>query len=179
MSSACLIFSCAGSVLALPIAAVLEVVRMVAPVARLPRTPRYCLGAIDYHGKLVPVLDLGARLGLCAPHKLLQLVDAWVILIKEFAPEAAPAPSANSTSLAAPMLAYVVDRVIELCDQPISPLSENIDGFFGLLAGSVRWKDNQSALVLKHSTRGLVPLLAQQRIRQAMAALEHAGEIKT
>ncbi len=177
MSSACLIFSCAGSVLALPIAAVLEVVRMVAPVARLPRTPRYCLGAIDYHGKLVPVLDLGARLGLCAPHKLLQLVDAWVILIKEFAPEAASA--ANSTSLAAPMLAYVVDRVIELCDQPISPLSENIDGFLGLLAGSVRWKDTQSALVLKHSARGLVPLLAQQQIRQAMAALKQAGEIKT
>ena len=30
--------------------------------APLLRAPRYCLGAIDYHGQLVPLLDLAARL---------------------------------------------------------------------------------------------------------------------
>jgi len=64
-----LIVRCAEVWLALPIGDVLEVVRMVAPASALPRVPRYCIGAADYHGQLVPMIDLAARLGLCAPRR--------------------------------------------------------------------------------------------------------------
>jgi purine-binding chemotaxis protein CheW len=47
--------------LALPVAQVQEVTRMV-QVSRLPQAPRAIAGTINYRGQLVPVVDLRARL---------------------------------------------------------------------------------------------------------------------
>src|SRR5689334_11343 len=47
---------------ALPLAAVERVVAMVA-VSPLPHSPSGVSGAINVHGEIVPVLDLGARFG--------------------------------------------------------------------------------------------------------------------
>ncbi len=48
---------------ALPVHRVLEVVRMVA-VRELPEAPPWVDGAINFRGRIIPVVDLRARLGL-------------------------------------------------------------------------------------------------------------------
>ena len=67
MKHGCLILSCGSVQLALPVECIVEVSRMVAPCARLLRVPGYVLGVVDFHGELVPLLDLPARLGLTVP----------------------------------------------------------------------------------------------------------------
>jgi purine-binding chemotaxis protein CheW len=61
-------FAAAGRRWALPLAAVERVVAMVA-VSELAGAPAAIRGAIDVHGEIVPVLDLGLRLG-DLPHPL-------------------------------------------------------------------------------------------------------------
>ena len=53
-----------------------------APAAVLPRAPRYCMGAADYHGQLAPMIDLGARLGLCAPRSAVEMVEGRLIFVR-------------------------------------------------------------------------------------------------
>mgnify|MGYP000252241742 CR=1 FL=1 len=77
-----LILRCAGNTLALPLAQVVEVVLVVAPAAPLLRAPRYCLGAVDYHGQLVPLIDLAARLGLRAPRTVLDLPEGRIVMLQ-------------------------------------------------------------------------------------------------
>jgi chemotaxis signal transduction protein len=169
MSVPHLIFTCAGSPFALPIDQVLEVVQMVAIAARLPRAPRYCLGAIDYHGYLVPVIDLGARLGLCAPHREDDLVEARVILV-----EARPQEGAEAPRQGAPreLIGYVVDDVSELSDRPLAPLATSGQRFGGLVTGSVRWQENRSALVLDLTTGVLLPNVAGELLRRTLAEVQ-------
>lgn len=166
MSVPHLIFTCAGSPFALPIDQVLEVVQMVAIAARLPRAPRYCLGAIDYHGRLVPLIDLGVRLGLRAPHHPDELVESRVILVED-RPEGALREGAPQE-----LCGYVVDDVSELSDRPLAPLAVSGQRFGGLVKGSVRWQENRSALVLDLTAGVLVPNVAGELLRRAIAELE-------
>jgi purine-binding chemotaxis protein CheW len=62
------IFAAGGRRWALPLAAVERVVAMVA-IEPLPGAPPGVRGAVDVHGDVLPVLDLGVRLGE-APHPL-------------------------------------------------------------------------------------------------------------
>jgi purine-binding chemotaxis protein CheW len=61
-SAEVVLFAAGGRRWALPLAAVDRVVAMVA-VSPLPGAPAGVRGAIDVHGDVVPVLDLGVRLG--------------------------------------------------------------------------------------------------------------------
>lgn len=62
-AAAVLVFQLGGGRCALPLAAVLEVVRAVR-ITPLPTAPAVVEGVIDVRGELVPVLDLRARLGM-------------------------------------------------------------------------------------------------------------------
>jgi hypothetical protein len=58
-----LVVEVAGTCLALPLGRVGEVHRGALPHP-LPRAPEGCLGVLDLHGRLVPLLDAGALMGL-------------------------------------------------------------------------------------------------------------------
>src|SRR3954466_14758971 len=106
-----LIIRVGDRLLALPMATVGEVFRMVAMAARLPRAPRHCLGVVDHHGRLVPVFDLGARLGLQTPRDDEGLVDGHVILVDDEAlARTSAAPDARVR------VGYAVDEVRELIE---------------------------------------------------------------
>jgi purine-binding chemotaxis protein CheW len=72
-----LAFALDGERYALPAADVLEVQRAVA-MAALPRSPAIVEGVINLRGKLVPVLDIRARLGL--PPRPLRPADQLVVV---------------------------------------------------------------------------------------------------
>ena len=189
-----LIVRCAEVWLALPIGDVLEVVRMVAPASVLPRVPRYCIGAVDYHGQLVPMIDLAARLGLCAPRHPADLIDARMVLLSEqlqtFVDEELGAEgtdsqhidgsvdNADADALMSPlsMLALVVDDVSELCERELIPLSPIEDrGYGGLWRACVKWQEEKSALVFDVPVQQIVTMRAARALRLALAAARQQG----
>lgn len=64
-SSTLLTFVLGSQVLAVPVTHVREIVDR-SEIAPLPNAPHDVLGLIDLRGRSVPVIDLAARLGLCA-----------------------------------------------------------------------------------------------------------------
>lgn len=65
-----LTFRLADQLYALPVTAVVQIVEMVA-ITRLPQLPPAMQGAINVHGRIVPVMDLRRRFGLeCQPYHL-------------------------------------------------------------------------------------------------------------
>jgi purine-binding chemotaxis protein CheW len=153
MSEPSLILCCAGRSYALPLALVVEVTRVVAPALLLPRAPRYCLGVVDYHGQMVPMVDLGARLGLCPPRPITAFVNGRLVV----------------TELPGGRFAFVVDEVPELCEKPVEPLTTVEPSLAGLVLGVVRWRDGAAAPLLPSGA--LLPVGASARLRQLMAAL--------
>ena len=114
---------CAGVTLALPLSLVVEVVLVVAPAAPLLRAPRYCLGAMDYHGQLAPLIDLGARLGLSRPRTTLELAEGRIVILR-----------ARSG-----LVGYLTDEVLELCEVGgIGTGTGNDEGGWNLAAGGER-----------------------------------------
>ena len=187
-----LIVRCADLWLALPIGDVLEVVRMVAPASPLPRVPRYCIGAIDYHGQLVPMIDLAARLGRCPPRRPSELIDARIVLLtqqmelfldgespgtEDVASAAADVePDADPLAMPLSMLALVVDDVSELCEREIIPMSAADEGGnAGLWRGSVQWQEQKSALVFDVPVQQIVTMRASRALRQALQAVARQG----
>lgn len=190
-----LIVRCAEVWLALPIGDVLEVVRMVAPASALPRVPRYCIGAADYHGQLVPMIDLAARLGLCAPRRPSELIDARMVILSEHAEAllSEGAEDAQQTAetggdaltgldlsaflqLPLSMLALVVDDVSELCEREIIPLSPaDQAGYGGMWRGSVKWQEEKSALVFDVPMQHIVTMRAGRALRQALYDARRQG----
>ena len=63
----CVLFRAAGERFALPLEAVREVVLPQPPFARVPRSGAAVRGAMNLRGRVVPVVDLAALLGLAAP----------------------------------------------------------------------------------------------------------------
>jgi purine-binding chemotaxis protein CheW len=137
--------------LALPMDSVVEVARMVAMAAHLPRGPRHCLGVIDYHGQLVPVLDLGARLGLSPTRREADFVDGHLLLVKD--------------SLG--MVGYAVDEVCELGEQAPAEVSAA-----GVAVSTVRCGDDAVAPLM--STGSFLTVLTRQKLREGLAALRSA-----
>lgn len=191
-----LIVRCAHLWLALPIGDVLEVVRMVAPASPLPRVPRYCIGAIDYHGQLVPLIDLAARLGLCAPRRPVELIDARIVILTQQLELFLDGESSGSTDGASPsaeegdaldaqidplalpiaMLALIVDDISELCEREIRPMSAiDQQGNAGLWRGSVQWQDQKSALVFDVPVQQIVTMRAARALRQALQWVTRQG----
>ena len=156
MNQPSLILRCGGQSVALSLETVVEVTRMVAPAAALPRAPRYCLGAVDYHGQLVLLLDLGARLGRCAPRSAIELVDGRLVFVR------APAG----------LIALAVDEVPELSERPIEPLGAVEPTLVGLLLGVVRWREGEAAPVLLPGA--LLPVGAGARLHRLVAEVAAA-----
>ena len=153
-SGGSLLFRCAERLLALPMAAVDEVFRMVAMAARLPRAPRHVLGVVDCRGRLVPVIDLGARLGLCAPRDELGLADGHVLVVRD----------------RVGAVGYAVDEVRELSEAAVEPLGRAGDARAALVGAAIRLGDGSLAPLL--DPPALLTARARHGLQQALAALE-------
>lgn len=153
-----LILRCAGKGFALPLESVIEVTRMVAPATVLPRAPRYCMGAADYHGQLAPMIDLGARLGLCGPRSAVEMVEGRLVFVRA----------------ATGLVCLAVDEVPELSEKPIEPLGSVEPSLTGLLRGVVRWREGEAAPVLLPGA--LVPVGAGVRLQKLLAELLSTAE---
>lgn len=70
-------FSLDDRVLALPLAVVVRALFSV-EVTPLPSAPAIVLGAISYHGKIVPVVDLRVRFG--APRQEIDPLDRFILI---------------------------------------------------------------------------------------------------
>lgn len=158
MSQPSLILRCAGKGFALPLESVIEVTRMVAPSAVLPRAPRYCMGAADYHGQLAPMIDLGARLGLRGLRSAVEMVEGRLIFVRA----------------ATGLIGLAVDEVPELSERPVEPLGSVEPSLTGLLSGVVRWREGEAAPVLLPGA--LLPVGAGVRLQRLLAAIPRAGE---
>lgn len=151
-----LILRCAGVTLALPLALVVEVVLVVAPAAPLLRAPRYCLGAIDYHGQLAPLIDLAARLGLSRPRTVLELPEGRILILRG----------------RSGLVGYLTDEVLELCEAPADPLPLSepaLGNLGGLVRGMVRYHADEAVPLL--SPAALVPVVAGEQLRRALTEL--------
>lgn len=95
---------------ALPASEVVEVQRAVA-LAWLPRCPAIVEGVLDLRGRLVPVLDIRARLGL--PPSPLGLTDQLVFARVPRTREGAAPPSTGDR-----VVALRVDRALDLLPLP-------------------------------------------------------------
>ncbi len=162
MKHGCLILSCASMQLALPLESILEVSRMVAPCAKLLRAPRYVLGVVDFHGQLVPLIDLPARLGLCAPRSPEALIAGHIAFIE----------------LPSGLWGMAVDGVHDLINEQMEPLTIEPRHLVGLVLGSLRVSATERALVLNPSQ--LLSVVARARIGAELSELaklpERAGE---
>jgi chemotaxis signal transduction protein len=147
--------------LALPLPAVHEVFRMVAVAAELPRAPRHCLGVVDWRGRLVPLFDLGARLGLLPVRSPAELIDAHIVLVQDAVGE----------------VAFVVSEVRELVDHEAEQLAAGGSAPLGrLTVGAVRCSDGRLAALVEEGS--LLTLRARQQLRAALDALEPARPVE-
>lgn len=140
--------------LALPLTGVVEVFRMVAVAAQLPRAPRHCLGVVDCRGRLVPVFDLAGRLGLAPARDERGLVDGHVVLIRDAVGE----------------VGYAVDEVRELSENAPEPLEAQGAAALGRLTiGAMRTADGRLAPLLDPGS--LLTVLGRHQLRAALEAL--------
>jgi purine-binding chemotaxis protein CheW len=154
-----LIFELDGQRCAVMASEVLEVQRAVA-IARLPRCPKIVEGVIDLRGKLVPVLDVRARLGL--PPRPLALSDHLVV---------ARVPRTRSGAAAQPsdprVVAIRVDRALDLLTVPPEKIEDP-----RLVAGAVQAvgvAKLADGLVLIHDLRSFLSLDEELQLDQAFA----------
>lgn len=158
MKHGCLIVSCAHSQLALPVESVVEVARMVAPCAKLLRAPRYVMGIVDFHGQLVPLVDLPARLGLCAPRTPTAMSSGHIVFLE----------------LPSGLWGMAVDGVQDLSREPVTALSLEPKHLSGLLLGSLRLADGERALVLNPSQ--ILSVVMRARIGAELLALSKPSQ---
>ena len=151
MTVGSLIFRLGDRSLALPLERVVEVFRMVAISTRLLRAPRDCLGLVDFHGQLVPLIDLGARLGLTKNRDTHALVDGQVVVLED--------PLGK--------VGYAVDEVSELSELPLEAVSDNSQHALGLLAlGMVRLNENE--VIPQLDPAALLSARSRHQLRQAL-----------
>lgn len=123
------IFVLDGQQFALPLLMVERVVRAVA-VTPLPKAPAVVLGIIDFHGEIVPVMDIRVRLGL--PPRLIALSDQFVI---------ARTPDRH--------IAFVVEEILDVAewrDEDRVPADELVSGI-EFLDGVLR---NREGMILMY-----------------------------
>jgi purine-binding chemotaxis protein CheW len=118
-----LVFALDDPRFALPLSMVEHVVRAV-EITPLPRAPRVVLGVINARGRIIPVVDIRALLGL--PAREIELGDQFIIA---------------RTSMR--VLALLVDRVIGISEVPEGKVvcAESALPFAGYLRGVVQLED--------------------------------------
>ena len=116
------------------ISQVLRIVRLT-PITRVPRAPHFLEGLINYHGQVVPVVDLKKRLALDSGE---QYGDAARFLIVEL----------ETQSIG--MLVDEVVRILRLPDESIEPPPEMVAQVNGVyLTGVAHYEyENEERLVV-------------------------------
>jgi chemotaxis-related protein WspB len=100
-----LTFTVAGEPYAIESRRVVEVLPRV-PARPLPRVPDYLLGVFTYRGRIVPLVDLGRRLGVAPPTDRL---STRVIVVETTAPAGGDGPAAGI------QLGLVAENVVATC----------------------------------------------------------------
>jgi chemotaxis signal transduction protein len=151
------LIGCAGRRLALPLARVIEVARPVALAEPLPPDRAGSIGLIGYRGRLAPLYDLGARLGLCAPRAPEQMLEGRLVMVRD---------------LLGPV-GWAVDETRELDEREPEPLAERPAGPLRRLAArGTRLGDGELAPVIEPGW--LLGARARARARAAIARKESA-----
>jgi chemotaxis-related protein WspB len=104
-----LTFTVAGEPYAIESRRVVEVLPRV-PARPLPRVPDYLLGVFTYRGRIVPLVDLGRRLGVAPPADRL---STRVIVVEGAAPAGGDGPAAGSQP--GLVLGLVAENVVATC----------------------------------------------------------------
>jgi len=121
---------------------VLRIVRLT-PITRVPRAPHFLEGVINYHGQVVPVVDLKKRLALPGGE---EYGDAARILIVEL----------ETQSIG--MLVDAVVRILRLPDESIEPPPEmvaQVNGVYLTGVAHYEYKDEERLIVLLDLSRVL------------------------
>lgn len=126
---------------------------MVAPCTKLLRVPGYVLGVVDFHGQLVPLIDLPARLGLCGPRSPESLFAGHIAFVE----------------LPSGLWGMAVDGVHDLINEPMEPLFVEPRHLVGMVLGSLRVSPTERALVLNPSQ--LLSVVARTRIADELLDL--------
>ena len=119
---------------------VLRIVRLT-PITRVPRAPHFLEGVINYHGQVVPVVDLKKRLALPGGEKY---SDAARILIVELEASA-------EVSRAAQTIGMLVDAVVgisRLSDESIEPPPEMVAQVNGVYLTGVAHYEERLVVLL-------------------------------
>jgi purine-binding chemotaxis protein CheW len=156
--SGTVLFRCADQSLALSMTAVVEVFRMVAPASRPPRAPRHLIGVVDCRGQLVPLVDLGARLGLCRPRSVEELVDGHVLVLADRLGR----------------IGYAVDEVRELLELAVETVPSAHATLGAFVQGAVRAPEGELVPLL--DAGALLTVRAREALLDALARLADAGE---
>ena len=121
---------------------VLRIVRLT-PITRVPRAPHFLEGLINYHGQVVPVVDLKQRLALPSEE---EYGDAARFLIVEL--EASVELGRAEQSIG--MLVDAVIRILRLPDKSIEPPPEMVAQVNGVyLTGVAHYEyENEKRLVV-------------------------------
>ena len=130
---------------------------MVAPQTQLLRVPPHVLGVADFHGRLVPLLDLTVRLGMCGPRKVLDLIQGYIVFVE--------IPSG--------VWGLVVDDLQDLIEAHVEPLAAQSTTLRALVLGSIRVSDTKWALLLDPTK--LTSVVATARMAQELATLSGGG----
>lgn len=134
--------------LALPLACVERTERAVA-VSRLPAAPEIVLGVIDVRGRIVPVIDLRARLRL--PPRALGVGDRMVV--------------ATTPRRAVAMVADAVEGVVE-CDAATLVAADAVVPGLDFVKGIARRDDG---LILIHDLDRFLSLEEEAALERALA----------
>ncbi len=138
---------------------VLRIVRLM-PITRVPRAPHFLEGVINYHGQVVPVVDLRKRLALSDGE---EYGDAARILIVELeaSAEGPRLSSVEALSRVAQPIGMLVDVVVgisRLPDESIEPPPEMIAQVNGVYLTGVahhEYKNEKRLIVLLDLSRVL------------------------
>jgi purine-binding chemotaxis protein CheW len=123
------IFALNGQQFALPLTMVEKVVRALA-ITPLPKAPAIVSGIIDFHGEIVPVMDIRLRLGL--PPRPIALSDQIIIARTPHRP-----------------IAFAVDKILDVVewrDEDVVP-AEAVAAGVEFLGGVLR---NQAGVILMY-----------------------------
>ncbi|KVA74712.1 chemotaxis protein CheW [Burkholderia ubonensis] len=141
-----LLFELDGERYALEATRIVEVLAL-APLKSIPGAPPWIAGAIDRHGKPVPVIDV-AQLALGRAARRLR--STRLVVVRCYTPDAQPDAQPDSGSAAGRMLGLIVEHATQTCridparfaDSGIAtPHARWLGPVAGDASGFVQWVD--------------------------------------